>query len=193
MKRALPILILLLSSLLSTAAQIDPPLRVFVRAGVKTHGPGQHDHPRFLKDWTSLLGERGAKVDGAMDLPSETQLEATDVLVMYAAEGGTIKPDQRASLAKFLKRGGGMVVVHDAVCGTDPHWFKTVVGGAWEHRHSKWYESEVGITSSTSHPITRGISTRVQDEIIATIHMLPEAKILASSFRSVFDIAAVWI
>ena len=27
-------------------------LRVFLRAGPKTHGPGEHDHPRFLEDWT---------------------------------------------------------------------------------------------------------------------------------------------
>ncbi|MBI4659448.1 MAG: hypothetical protein HY735_11465, partial [Verrucomicrobia bacterium] len=69
MKRSLLSLLLSLSSLLVTAAPSDPPLRVFIRAGVKTHGPGQHDHPRFLNDWTKLLGERGAQVEGAMDFP----------------------------------------------------------------------------------------------------------------------------
>ncbi|MBV8880032.1 MAG: hypothetical protein JO332_08720, partial [Planctomycetaceae bacterium] len=57
------------------------PLRVFIRAGVKTHGPGEHDHPRFLKDWTELLRSRGATVDGALQFPSAEQLEKTDVLV----------------------------------------------------------------------------------------------------------------
>ena len=46
-----------------TAAAAEP-LRVFIRAGIKTHGPGQHDHPRFLGEWTKLLTERGAKVEG---------------------------------------------------------------------------------------------------------------------------------
>ena len=73
-----------------------------------------------------------------------------------AAEGGTISPEQRASLDTFLKRGGGIVMIHDAVCGTDPHWFKTIIGGAWEHRHSKWYEGEVGVYFlDTEHPITQ--------------------------------------
>jgi hypothetical protein len=90
---------------------------VFIRGGVKTHGPGQHDHPRFLGEWTKLLTERGAKVDGAMEFPTAAQLEKTDVLVMFAAEAGTIAPEQRAYLAKFLQRGGGMVCIHDAVCG----------------------------------------------------------------------------
>ena len=46
------------------AASAAEPLRVCIRAGIKTHGPGQHDHPRFLGEWTKLLTERGAKVDG---------------------------------------------------------------------------------------------------------------------------------
>src|SRR5207237_2469089 len=95
-------------SLLSTARAEDP-LRIFIRAGEKTHGPGQHDHPRFLTEWTQLLNERGAKCDGAMTFPTSEQLEKTDVLVMYAAEAGTIPPEQREYLDKFLKRGGGIV------------------------------------------------------------------------------------
>ena len=51
------------------------PLRVYLRAGVKTHGPNQHDHPRFLKEWTQLLGQRGIKVDGSLNFPAAEQLD----------------------------------------------------------------------------------------------------------------------
>ena len=160
------------------------PLRVFIRGGVKTHGPGQHDHPRFLGEWTKLLTERGAKVEGAMDFPTADQLEKAEVLVMFAAEAGTIKPDQREHLDKFLKRGGGMVCIHDAVCGTDAQWFKTIIGGAWEHGHSKWYEGEMDFYyMDTEHPITKGVSNfELDDEIYYDLHMMPEARILAASY-----------
>ena len=52
------------AALVATAPVPTPaaePLRVFIRAGVKTHGPGQHDHPQFLKDWVPLLTQRGLK------------------------------------------------------------------------------------------------------------------------------------
>src|SRR5215472_17172124 len=62
------------------------PLRVFIRAGVKTHGPNQHDHPRFLEDWEKLLTERGVHPDGALDFPTPTQLANTDVLIIYAQD-----------------------------------------------------------------------------------------------------------
>ena len=67
-----------------------PPLRIFIRGGPKTHGPGQHDGPSFLRDWKILLTERGAKVDGAIGFPTPEQLANTDVLVMYAQNAGSI-------------------------------------------------------------------------------------------------------
>src|SRR5436309_638145 len=47
------------SEAVAADAPHEAPLRVFIRAGAKTHGPGQHDHPRFLKEWTALLNGRG--------------------------------------------------------------------------------------------------------------------------------------
>jgi len=36
------------------------PLRIYLRGGLKTHGPGQHDYPQFVADWSNILTERGA-------------------------------------------------------------------------------------------------------------------------------------
>src|SRR3954452_5717002 len=88
MTRIIAIFALCLSTLSSVA---DAPLRVFIRAGEKTHGPGQHDAPQFLKDWRPLLESRGAKVNGALAFPSDAQLEASDVLIIICRNGGDIK------------------------------------------------------------------------------------------------------
>lgn len=76
----------------------------------------------------------------------------TDVLVMFAADAGSIVGEERTRLEKFLKRGGGIVSIHDAiVTSRDPHWFKTIVGGAWENRVAKYFEGEnICITSPPS-------------------------------------------
>jgi hypothetical protein len=58
---------------LAVAAPSAEPLRVYIRSGVKTHGPNAHDHPRFLKTWMPLLTERGMKVEGAIGWPSAEQ------------------------------------------------------------------------------------------------------------------------
>ena len=89
---------LLHAALLLSSPAAPAPLRIFIRAGAKTHGPaenGLHDHPRFLGDWTRLLAERGAQVDGGMTFPTGDQLARTDVLLMFAAEAGSIAGEDR--------------------------------------------------------------------------------------------------
>lgn len=179
---------LFLAAFVSTSLAADAPLRVFLRGGPKTHGPagnGLHDHERWLKDWQKLLASRGAKVDGAMKFPTGAQLENTDVLVMFAAEAGSIAGADRENFEKFLKRGGGIVAIHDAVCGTNAQWFKTIIGGAWEHRHSKWYEGDISFYYvNNEHPITEGASNfDVDDEVYWDLHMMPEARILGASWQ----------
>ena len=56
---------------------------VYIRAGLKTHGPGQHDYPQFLADWSKILTERNAVVDGSLHFPKAEELANVDVMVMY--------------------------------------------------------------------------------------------------------------
>src|SRR3954469_24043619 len=105
-------LALLFLSFVATAPAADP-LRIFIRGGTKDHGPGQHDHPRFLEEWTKLLTERGAKVDGAQAGPTPEQFAATDVIIVFAANPWDVTPEQEAELKKFAARGGGFIALHD--------------------------------------------------------------------------------
>src|SRR5213593_518567 len=56
---------------------------VYIRAGLKSHGPGQHDYPQFLADWSKILTERNAVVDGSLHFPTPAEIASTDVIVMY--------------------------------------------------------------------------------------------------------------
>ncbi|HMO66152.1 MAG TPA: ThuA domain-containing protein [Verrucomicrobiota bacterium] len=202
-RRLLPLGLLLGCALLLPARAADP-LRVFIRGGVKTHGPNQHDHPRFLGEWTKLLTERGLKVDGAMEFPTAAQLAGTDVLVIYAADGMKIEGQHRTDFETFLRRGGGVVVIHDGIVSgqgsENPEWTKKIVGGAWrwdlpQERRTKWHEGEVGLYwVDQEHPISRGLSNfDWNDEIYYDLDMAPDAHVLATSFHSVFVIAPqIW-
>lgn len=165
------------------------PLHVFLRGGPKTHGPGQHEHALFVDEWTKLLRERGAVVDGALTFPTPEQLAKTDVLVIYAAEGASIHGAERERFEAFRARGGGLVVVHDGVCGDDPEWFASVAGGAWKHGKAKYKEGPTDVhVTNHAHPITSGMASwRFDDEIYWELDMDPAAEILARGFHTVFD------
>ncbi|MES1257620.1 MAG: ThuA domain-containing protein [Acidobacteriota bacterium] len=108
-------------------------LHVYIWAGLKSHGAGQHDYPQFLADWSKVLTEHGAVVNGALHFPSSADLEHTDVLVIYKGDAVFLDAGERATLENYVKRGGGLVSFHDSLCGPDPAWFANFVGGAKKH------------------------------------------------------------
>ena len=57
-------------------------MHVYIRRGLKTHGPGAHDYPQFMADWSKILTERGAIVDGGFHFPTTAELSGVNVIVM---------------------------------------------------------------------------------------------------------------
>ncbi len=114
-----------LTTLVTVAAesQTVAPLRVYIRSGPKSHGPGAHDYPRYLKDWVPLLNERGAQATGAETFPTKAQLDETDVVILHKQEAGNIEEADRKNLNEYLARGGGLVVIHAGTVSRDPDWF----------------------------------------------------------------------
>jgi type 1 glutamine amidotransferase len=122
-------------------------MHVYLRAGLKSHQPGLHDYPQFLADWSKILTEHGAVVDGSLHAPSAAELAHTDVLVIYKGDAGYMDESEKTALEEFVKRGGGIVSLHDALCGPDPAYFATLVGGAKKH-------GEVNYTLGADIPYT---------------------------------------
>jgi type 1 glutamine amidotransferase len=167
------------------------PLRIYLRGGLKTHGPGQHDYPQFVADWSTILTERGAIVDGGLHFPTPPELEGVDVIVMYKGDSGFMTLAEKAALESFLKRGGGLVGIHDTICAEDAAWFSTVFGGAKKHGEVNFtLEADVPYTIvDKEHPIMQGIPDfALKDEAFflmtwakqPDIHVLATAKIDAT-------------
>ena len=108
-------------------------MHIYIWAGLKSHLQGQHDYPQFLADWSKILTEHGAVVDGALHPPSSSDLEHTDVVIIYKGDAGYLTDGEKATLEAFVKRGGGLVNMHDSLCGPDPAYFATLLGGAKKH------------------------------------------------------------
>jgi len=162
------------------------PIKVYLRAGLKTHAVGQHDYPQFLADWSKLLTERGAIVDGSLHFPTEQELADVDVIVMYKGDAGYMTLGERITLENFLKRGGGLVGIHDAICADDPAWWSTIMGGAKKHGETN-FTLEAPVTYTFTEPdnaITKGASGfEITDEafFLMTWAKDPAPKMLATS------------
>jgi type 1 glutamine amidotransferase len=161
-------------------------MHIYIRAGLKTHPPGLHDYPQFLADWSKILTEHGAVVDGSLHAPSAAELEHTDVLVIYKGDSGFMTDSEKAALEGFVKRGGGIVSLHDALCGPDPAYFATLVGGAKKHGEVNYtWGADIPYTIvDKSSPIMEGMSgVTIFDEAFfsMTWAMDPAIHLLAST------------
>jgi type 1 glutamine amidotransferase len=140
---------------------------VYIRAGLKSHGPGQHDYPQFLADWSKILTEHGAIVDGGLHFPTAEELRNIDVIVMYKGDAGYLTPREKAVLEDYLRDGGGLVGFHDAICAEDAEWFGTIFGGAKKHGQVNYtLDAKIPYTVvDKANPITQGMSDfQIEDE-----------------------------
>lgn len=175
----------ILAALVAVTSIEAAPLRVFVRAGVKTHGPGAHDHPSFLKDWVPLMNERGIKADGALEFPTAAQLDNTDVLILHCDQGGTMSAEQQALIEKFAKRGGGVVAIHAGSVSKNHDWYRKIVGGSWHFGQTKWFEGAMSLYfTDAENPITREASNfdLEEDEIYYDMDIEESVKVLAAAY-----------
>jgi len=163
-------------------------MHVYLWAGLKSHNEGQHDYPQFLADWSKILTAHGAVVDGALHSPSTADLELADVVVIYKGDAAYLSDSQKSALEAFVKRGGGLVSFHDSLCGPDPAYFATLVGGGKKHGEVNYtLDAPIPYTVvDKSNPIMKDMSDiTISDEAFFTItwakdpgiHVLATAKI----------------
>lgn len=150
-------------------------IHVYIRAGLKTHGPGLHDYPQLLADWSKVLQDRGAIVDGSLHFPTLKELEGVDVMVWYKGDMGYLTAEEKATLDAFVKRGGGIVSFHDSLCGPDPAYIASIVGGGKKHGERNFSAGEMAYTiNDKAHPIMQGMSDfKIQDEAFMRMTWAP--------------------
>ncbi len=165
-------------------------LHIFIWAGLKTHPPGRHDYPQFLADWSKILTEHGAVVDGALHPPSAEDLAHTDVLILYKGDAGYINDAEKKVLTDYVKRGGGFVSIHDSLCGPDPQWFADNLTGAAKKHGEINFTNPAPVSYTVvdkDSPIMEGMSDfTIYDEAffkltwskLAQVHVLATALIV---------------
>jgi type 1 glutamine amidotransferase len=163
-------------------------MHIYIWAGLKSHSEGQHDYPQFLADWSKILTGHGAVVDGALHPPGSADLEHTDVVVIYKGDAAFLSESEKTAIEAFVHRGGGLVSLHDSLCGPDPAYFATLVGGAKKHGEVNFtLDAPIPYTVvDKTNPIMKDMSDiTISDEAFFTmtwakdpaIHVLATAKI----------------
>ena len=158
----------------------NAPLRVFILSS------GNENSATFVDQWRQLLNERGAKASTGGAFPSAEQLRQVDVLVLHGSNAVPTSAGQRQELENFVKRGGGLVLLNEALKTPDAEWLKGLAGGAWQEGKSKSRDGLLGLYfGDYQHPVTEGISNfDLTDSLFYDLTMAPEAKVIGTSFQT---------
>lgn len=170
-------------------------LRVFIHAAGGTADSATAEAARFLEDWRSLLQQRGASVRGASAFPTRRELAATDVLILFSAGAAPLHPREEKDLERFLRRGGGVVVLRDAVQAVAAEWFSSYVGGRWDAARSRSTNALFGLYfGDYAHPLAAGLSNfDLDDQFAHGLTLVPGVRPVASTFHTAKEIVPqIW-
>ncbi|NLX55649.1 MAG: ThuA domain-containing protein [Planctomycetaceae bacterium] len=156
------------------------PLTIVLLADKKDHGPGEHDYPRWQSRWALLLGGAAASTEQAANLtgadlpdpsladgapqvrvvtvqswPSSEQWASADLVVAFCYLAWN---EQRIAEARqFLKRGGGLVLIHSATW-TMPEPSLDIAGLVGVGGFVKYRHGPIDLTiRQPDHPICAGL------------------------------------
>jgi type 1 glutamine amidotransferase len=117
-------------------------------------------------------------------------------MIIYKGDAGYLSMEDRATLDAYLRRGGGLVSLHDALCGPEPEFFSTILGGAKKHGEVNYtLEAEVPYTiAAPTHPIMQGMADfAIKDEafFLITWAKSPAITVLATATMAATPSAGV--
>jgi type 1 glutamine amidotransferase len=131
-------------------------LRILLVAGPKDHGPGEHDYPKWQKDWAPLLAKAtNVQITTAFPWPTPEQWDDADLAVFYLKTQWNA--DQLAQIKKHQERGGGLVTIHWAI-GCDGNWQHHARHFGLSYKSASYRHGHVNLQLTLpDHPIARGL------------------------------------
>lgn len=132
------------------------PLKIMLVAGPKDHGPGEHDYPKWQKDWSALMAKaENVTVTTAFPWPTAEQWEGVDLAVFYLKtrwDAGQLEEIRRRQA-----RGVGMVTIHWAI-GCDQGWDQHAECFGLSFANASYRHGAVDLKlTAMDHPILRGL------------------------------------
>ncbi len=149
------------------------------------HIAGAHDYVKIKDLMTGLLSNLdNVSVAEAFLFPSDEQFEKADLVVMYL-HLPQLKNSQFASLKNFLKKGGGVVSLHETAImrpASDGKKLSECLGSAWNEGTSKWGAIFDKININNNHSIFKGFPKKltISDEFYWDLYLEEGVEILGS-------------
>ena len=151
----------------------------------KPHKPGNHDYLRIRDLMTGLLNRvPKVTVETAYNFPSKEQFDRADLVAMYL-HLPDVSDRQYADFKSYIKRGGGVVALHETAIIRPASEGKKLVqclGMSWDEGRSQWGSLFEDITIENQHAIFKGFPRKLKivDEFYWDLNQHKDITVLGS-------------
>jgi type 1 glutamine amidotransferase len=136
-------------------------LNILLVAGPKDHGPGEHDYPRWQKEWAPLMSKaENVSITTAFEWPKPEDWNGVDLAVFYLKTKWTAS--QLADVKAIQDRGAGVVTIHWAI-GCDQEWDNHANRFGLSYRAASFRHGKVTLKlTEKESPILLGLPKQMQ-------------------------------
>ena len=168
-----PTLATLLAIAATGSSLFAAPLRVVVSS----------DDVAFSNPYAAALKKAGAQVISA-GVPDAATLSKADVVLLHRRSFGALPVASQEAITEFTQRGGGIVAVNAAISAGPVEWGKAMLGGAWDEKDSRKFESTMMLYVVTdSQPIVKNASPfDIEDDTFYDLVFSDDIQVLASAY-----------
>ena len=136
-------------------------LNILLVAGPKDHGPGEHDYPRWQKEWAPLMSKaENVSITTAFGWPKPEDWNGVDLAVFYLKTKWDAS--QLADIKALQDRGAGVVTIHWAI-GCDQEWDNHANRFGMSYRAASFRHGKVNLKlAEKEHPIFLGLPKQME-------------------------------
>ncbi len=136
-------------------------LNILLVAGPKDHGPGEHDYPRWQKEWAPLMSKaENVSITTAFGWPKAEDWNGVDLAVFYLKTKWDAS--QLADIKAMQDRGAGVVTIHWAI-GCDQDWDNHANRFGLSYRAASFRHGKVNLKlAEKENPILLGLPRQME-------------------------------
>src|SRR5256714_1380191 len=136
-------------------------LNILLVAGPKDHGPGEHDYPRWQKEWAPLMSKaENVSITTAFGWPKPEDWNGVDLAVFYLKTKWDAS--QLADIKAIQDRGAGVLTIHWAI-GCDQEWDNHANRFGLSYRAASFRHGKVNLKlAEKENPILLGLPKQIE-------------------------------
>lgn len=170
-------------------------IAMFISVGQELLYEGDRKPDDFMDVGWGVFARKGVFCSAGLVFPNAQQIAKNELVLLYGAGASDLSAEEKENLKTLFAKGGGLVVMSDALVNDTPDWLADLCGAAVERGRTLAARSSIEVAiDPTDHPITRGVPDfTLNDLVFLGLEPPSNARVLASATIKGIETPVLWV